>query len=133
MVNVAMIEGGLVHNIVPELCKLTVDIRFPPEQTAEDVLRDVHAAVATALAADSAFPTTIEPEATCVRNPRSSLRLREDHPLVRWLVLGAARRRRRRPAGDARIPSGLARHADPQRGRDPRDHLRPGLDGVLLG
>ena len=48
MVNVAMIEGGLVHNIVPELCKLTVDIRFPPEQTAADVLRDVREAVAAA-------------------------------------------------------------------------------------
>lgn len=85
MVNVAMIEGGLVHNIVPELCKLTVDIRFPPEQTAADVLRDVREAVAAAIDDLTELPTSIEPEATCVRNPRSSLRLPDDHPLVRWL------------------------------------------------
>ena len=48
IVNVAMVQGGLVHNIVPERCVLTVDIRFAPEQTAEDVLRDVRAAVAAA-------------------------------------------------------------------------------------
>ena len=47
IVNVAMVQGGLVHNIVPERCVLTVDIRFSPEQTAEDVLRDVRAAVGT--------------------------------------------------------------------------------------
>ncbi len=85
MINVAMIGGGIVHNIVPELCKLTVDIRFPPEQTGEDVLRDVYAAVASATDELAGLPITIEPEATCVRNPRSSLRLPDDHPLVRWL------------------------------------------------
>ena len=60
MVNVAMVEGGIVHNIVPEQCKLTVDIRFPPEQTAADVLRPA-----------------------C--EIRSALRLPDDHPLARWL------------------------------------------------
>lgn len=85
MVNVAMIEGGIVHNIVPERCRLTVDIRFPPEQTADDVLRDVRAAVASAIVDLPGLPTTIEPEATCVRNPRSSLRLPDGHPLARWL------------------------------------------------
>ena len=84
MVNVAMIDGGLVHNIVPERCRVTVDIRFPPEQTAADVLRDVRHAVASANADEVDFPTKIEPEATCIRNPRSSLRLPDDHPLVGW-------------------------------------------------
>lgn len=86
ILNVAMIEGGVVHNLVPESCRLTVDIRFPPEQTQDDVLRDVRAAIAGALGEDGAFPTVVEPEATCVRNPRSSLRLPEDHPLVQELV-----------------------------------------------
>lgn len=85
MVNVAMAQGGLAHNLVPERCKLTVDIRFPPEQTADDVLRDVRAAVVASLGEDPEFPTSVEPEATCLRNPRSSLRLPDDHPLVRWL------------------------------------------------
>jgi acetylornithine deacetylase/succinyl-diaminopimelate desuccinylase-like protein len=85
MVNVAMVEGGLAHNLVPERCRLIVDIRFPPEQTADDVLRDVRATVAATLGDDPELPTSVEPEATCVRNPRSSLRLGDDHPLARWL------------------------------------------------
>lgn len=85
MVNVAMVEGGLAHNLVPERCKLVVDIRFPPEQTADDVLRDVKAAVIAVLGEDPELPTSVQPEATCVRNPRSSLRLKDDHPLALWL------------------------------------------------
>ena len=82
IVNVAMVQGGLVHNIVPERCVLTVDIRFAPEQTAEDVLRDVRAAVAAAVPDEPDLPTSVQPEHTCVRNPRSSLRLAGDHPLA---------------------------------------------------
>lgn len=81
ILNTAMIEGGLEHNLIPEACTLTVDIRFSPEQTQDDVLRDVHEAIATALPADE-FTVTVEPEATCIRNPRSSLRLPDDHPLA---------------------------------------------------
>ncbi len=83
MVNVAMVSGGLEHNLVPESCRLTVDIRFPPEQTQQDVLRDVNAAIDEALDDRDTFPVTVEPEATCIRNPRSSLRLPDDHPHVR--------------------------------------------------
>lgn len=86
ILNVAMIEGGLKHNLIPESCRLTVDIRFPPEQTQDDVLRDVRDAIAAGLGASGEFPTTVEPEATCIRNPRSSLRLPDDHPLVRELA-----------------------------------------------
>jgi acetylornithine deacetylase/succinyl-diaminopimelate desuccinylase-like protein len=85
IVNVAEIEGGLAHNLIPERCQLTVDIRFPPEQTQEDVLRDVHQAVAMALPNDE-FKTEVVPEDTCVRNPRYSLRLPNDHPLATVLA-----------------------------------------------
>jgi acetylornithine deacetylase/succinyl-diaminopimelate desuccinylase-like protein len=85
IVNVAMVQGGLVHNIVPERCVLTVDIRYAPEQTAEDVLRDVRAAVAAAVPDEPDLPTSVEAEHTCVRNPRSSLRLAGDHPLAQWM------------------------------------------------
>lgn len=86
ILNVAMIEGGVVHNLVPESCRITVDVRFPPEQTQDDVLRDVRRAIADALGEESEFPTTVELEETCVRNPRNSLRLPADHPLVRLLA-----------------------------------------------
>jgi acetylornithine deacetylase/succinyl-diaminopimelate desuccinylase family protein len=82
ILNVAMIEGGVLHNLIPESCRLTVDIRFPAEQTQDDVLRDVREAIAGALGEHGEFATTVEPEATCIRNPRSSLRLPDDHPLV---------------------------------------------------
>jgi acetylornithine deacetylase/succinyl-diaminopimelate desuccinylase-like protein len=90
IVNVAMIDGGVVHNLVPERCGLTVDVRFPPEQTVEDVLRDVRALVSGALGDESEFPTSIEPEETCVRNPRSSLRLPDGHPLVQEVAAAHA-------------------------------------------
>jgi acetylornithine deacetylase/succinyl-diaminopimelate desuccinylase-like protein len=86
IVNVAIVSGGLAHNLVPEACRLTVDIRFPPEQTQDDVLRDVEHAIDGAVSDRDAHPITVEPEDTCVRNPRSSLRLRDDHPLVRELA-----------------------------------------------
>lgn len=84
-VNVAEIKGGLAHNLIPEACELTVDIRFPPEQTQDDVLRDVKEAIAAALP-DDEFETTVEPEATCVRNPRSSMNLPHSHPLAQALA-----------------------------------------------
>lgn len=84
MVNTAMIEGGLKHNLVPEKCVITMDIRFSPEQTQDTVLRDVREAIAEVIPEDE-FPITVKPEATCIRNPRSSLRLPDDHPLVRTL------------------------------------------------
>jgi acetylornithine deacetylase/succinyl-diaminopimelate desuccinylase family protein len=85
IVNTAMIQGGLKHNLVPEVCTITVDIRFPPEQTSDDVLRDVKEAIAEVIPSDE-FPVTVEPEETCIRNPRSSLRLSQDHPLVATLA-----------------------------------------------
>jgi len=83
ILNVAMIEGGLAHNLIPETCRLTVDIRFPPEQTQDDVLRDVTDAIESVLPRD-AFE--VEPEGTCIRNPRSAFRVDDDHPLVQELV-----------------------------------------------
>lgn len=96
ILNVAMIDGGLKHNLVPETCTITVDIRFPPEQRPELVLRDVRAAVAEAVPEDE-FPVTVELEETCVRNPRTSLRLPDDDPLVQTLA-AAHERATGRPA-----------------------------------
>ena len=80
ILNVAMISGGLAHNLIPEACVLTVDIRYPPGQTAEDVLQDVKEAIATAVSDD--FETDVIPEDTCIRNPRNSVHIPDDHPLA---------------------------------------------------
>jgi acetylornithine deacetylase/succinyl-diaminopimelate desuccinylase-like protein len=84
IMNVAMIGGGLAHNLIPEKCVLTIDTRFTPEQSVETVLRDMEAALSPLR--EDGFPITIEVEETCRRNPRSSFRIAEDHPLVRALA-----------------------------------------------
>ncbi|WP_131735477.1 M20 family metallopeptidase [Actinomadura roseirufa] len=89
--NVAQISGGVAHNLVPESCAITFDFRFPADQTQECVLRDVRAAVTRALDDLDAFPAEVTLEATCEKNPRSSLRIGDDETIVR--ELGAAHRR----------------------------------------
>jgi acetylornithine deacetylase/succinyl-diaminopimelate desuccinylase-like protein len=84
ILNVAMISGGLAHNLIPETCTLTVDIRFPPGQTAADALQDVKDAIEGAVSDE--FVTEAAPEDTCVRNPRNSAQIANDHPLTLALL-----------------------------------------------
>jgi acetylornithine deacetylase/succinyl-diaminopimelate desuccinylase-like protein len=84
IMNVAMISGGIAHNLIPEKCVLTIDTRFTPEQSVETVLRDMEAALAPVR--EDGLPITISVEETCKRNPRSSFRISEDHVLVRTLA-----------------------------------------------
>ncbi|HEU4719665.1 MAG TPA: M20/M25/M40 family metallo-hydrolase, partial [Bacteroidia bacterium] len=67
--NVTMISAGTQHNVVPDKCSFTVDVRVTECYTPEDVLK------------------TVRENVSCEVVPRS-LRLRpsfiaEDHPLVR--------------------------------------------------
>ncbi|WP_433260982.1 M20 family metallopeptidase [Actinosynnema sp. CS-041913] len=89
--NPARITGGVAHNLVPERCEITFDFRFPAAQTQGDVLRDVRAAVSRALDRLAEFPVDVTLEATCVRNPRSSLAMSPDERIV--LDVAAAHRR----------------------------------------
>ncbi|GAA4239790.1 M20 family metallopeptidase [Actinomadura meridiana] len=73
--NAAQISGGVAHNLVPEKCEITFDFRFPAAQTQDDVLRDVRAAVERAIDRLTEFPVDVELEATCLKNPRSSLQV----------------------------------------------------------
>ncbi|RFS87267.1 M20 family peptidase [Actinomadura spongiicola] len=73
--NVAQISGGVAHNLVPERCEITFDFRFPATQTQDDVLRDVRAAVNRAVDRLGEFPVDVGLEATCLKNPRSSLQV----------------------------------------------------------
>ncbi|MGQ0663142.1 MAG: M20 family metallopeptidase [Pseudomonadota bacterium] len=73
IVNVAMIEGGIKHNLIPEECVLTVDIRFAPSTSAAAVLAEVRDVLARLGRRDPKFRATVEPEETCIRNPRSPM------------------------------------------------------------
>lgn len=84
--NIAQISGGVVHNLVPERCELTFDFRFPAGQDQDCVLRDVRDAVERALDQLAEFPVDIRLEATCLKNPRSSLRVGPDEPIVGHLA-----------------------------------------------
>ncbi len=83
--NVAQITGGVAHNLIPERCDVTFDFRFPPEQDQDCVLRDVRSAVARALPDLAAFGVDVSLEPTCVKNPRSSLRVPADADVITTL------------------------------------------------
>lgn len=44
-INLAKIIGGDVYNTVPDYCKMYLDIRFLPEQSAEEILNQIRGAV----------------------------------------------------------------------------------------
>lgn len=44
-INLAKIEGGDVYNKVPDYCKMSLDIRFLPEQNFEEILRQIKGVV----------------------------------------------------------------------------------------
>lgn len=73
IVNVSMIEGGLRRCLIPEKCTVTIDIRFSPSTTAQRVLEEVKGILAQLHSEDARFVATVEPEETCVRNPRSPM------------------------------------------------------------
>lgn len=73
IVNIAMVSGGLRHCLIPEECVLTVDVRFSPSTTAQAVIGEVRDILAALAKDDPQFSATVEPEETCVRNPRSPM------------------------------------------------------------
>jgi len=81
IVNVSMVQGGLRRCLIPESCDVTIDIRFSPSTTAANVLADVRAILDRLHAEDRTFNATVEPEETCIRNPRSAMDW-VDHPIA---------------------------------------------------
>jgi acetylornithine deacetylase/succinyl-diaminopimelate desuccinylase-like protein len=73
ILNIAMIEGGLRRCLIPEHCTITVDVRFSPSTTAKNVLADVQRVIDECARRDPKFHATVEPQDTCVRNPRSPM------------------------------------------------------------
>jgi acetylornithine deacetylase/succinyl-diaminopimelate desuccinylase-like protein len=72
IVNIALVKGGLRRCLIPEECVLTVDVRFAPSTTSAAVLDEVRGILAD-IAAGQKFSLSVEPQESCVRNPRSPM------------------------------------------------------------
>jgi acetylornithine deacetylase/succinyl-diaminopimelate desuccinylase-like protein len=72
IVNIAMVKGGLRRCLIPEDCVLTVDVRFSPSTSAAAVLDEVRGIVAK-IASGQKFSASVEPQESCVKNPRSPM------------------------------------------------------------
>ena len=73
ILNIAMIDGGLRRCLIPEKCMVTVDVRFSPSTNAKNVLTDVQRVIDQCAKEDPKFHATVEPQDSCVRNPRSPM------------------------------------------------------------
>jgi acetylornithine deacetylase/succinyl-diaminopimelate desuccinylase-like protein len=83
ILNVSLIGGGAAHNLVPERCELTADLRYSSTHTQDALLEELRGLASAAVRDAGEFPVTVEPEATCVRNPRTPFSLPDDHRLTR--------------------------------------------------
>jgi acetylornithine deacetylase/succinyl-diaminopimelate desuccinylase-like protein len=81
IVNVSMVKGGLRRCLIPETCDVTIDVRFSPSASAASVLADIQAILDNLHAVDPTFNASVEPEETCIRNPRSAMDW-VNHPIV---------------------------------------------------
>ncbi len=72
IVNIALVKGGLRRCLIPEECVLTVDVRFAPSTNAAAVLDEVRGLLAD-IAAGQKFSLSVEPQESCVKNPRSPM------------------------------------------------------------
>jgi acetylornithine deacetylase len=76
-------------NIVPDICSIFVDVRFPESMTPESVLEDVRRALDAAAAEDRDLRYEIEfpmkPERRAMREVMPAMTMPTDHPLVQTL------------------------------------------------
>jgi acetylornithine deacetylase/succinyl-diaminopimelate desuccinylase-like protein len=72
IVNIAMVRGGLRRCLIPEECVLTVDVRFSPSANAAAVLDEVRC-IAAEIGKGQRFKIKVEPQESCVKNPRSAM------------------------------------------------------------
>ncbi|HZS33311.1 MAG TPA: M20/M25/M40 family metallo-hydrolase [Methylomirabilota bacterium] len=76
-------------NLVPDVCTIFVDVRFPESMTPQSVLEDVRRALDGAAAADPTLRYEIEfpmrPERRAMREVMPAMTMPPDHPLVQTL------------------------------------------------
>jgi len=73
-INIGRIRGGDVVNIVPDRCRLDVDIRYLPNQDPDDVLRQVRSLGAEVTPIYELPPATLDPEEPHVLLLREAVR-----------------------------------------------------------
>ncbi|WP_227761847.1 M20 family metallopeptidase [Zhaonella formicivorans] len=85
-INIGRIEGGVLNNIVPDSCWFSLDRRWIPGETLEEVLSELQAVI------DGLHAEDPELEAKIIQQPetlgRGPMEIESDHPLV--LALGHA-------------------------------------------
>ena len=107
-INIGRIRGGDVVNIVPDHCRMDVDIRYLPNQAPEEVLRQLRSLGAEVTPIYEMPPATLDPG--------------EPHVQVLREAVGALRGRH---GSGGRSPRGLGRGVLPGAGH-PRDRVRAG-------
>ena len=65
--NLAMIEAGSVYNKIPDLCRLSLDIRYLPGQKPEDILAQIRELGAEVAVHSCGDPVTTRPDDAYVR------------------------------------------------------------------
>jgi [amino group carrier protein]-lysine/ornithine hydrolase len=85
------ISGGSSHNVTPQKCKMTIDIRVPTITTCENVLRILDSVV-TKVAAEKAIKATYR-----IEDNTEPFEADHSSPLVRALLLSVLDVRKKRP------------------------------------
>ncbi len=73
--NIGMIHGGVGPNVVPDLCRVSLDFRLPPGITQGEIIKEVRAAMTRAQAGKTGMKTNIRttgsraPAATSAGDP----------------------------------------------------------------
>ena len=113
-INIGRIRGGDVVNIVPDHCRLDVDIRYLPNQDPDEVLRQVRSLGGQVTPIYELPPATLDPDEAHVRLLREAVRLAGRRRCAR----GRPRRRQRRRLLPR--PRHPGRRVRPGRRRPPR-------------
>lgn len=73
--NVTVIEGGTVHNVIPDRCTFTLDIRSTPAYTHEELTAEVQALIESEIEVHSQryVPVRTDPQAPIVQACRRAL------------------------------------------------------------
>jgi acetylornithine deacetylase len=117
-------------NIVPDVCSLFVDVRFPASLTPESILADIRSALDPLAASDRDFRYEVEfpalPDRRIMREVMLPLSVPRDHPLVQTLRANVVAVRGVEPTIGAVAPFSYA-------GNDTSHLYRAGIPCCLYG